>query len=72
MDLIVFVRKAGIATASFGAQFTRSATASKAVDSGNPVGSILRAGNWASEATFNRFYNRSATRTVSGQKKNLK
>ena len=65
-----FLKRAGIDTASFGAHSTRSAAASQAVDSGTPVESVLRAGNWASEATFNRFYNRSSARNVQGHNKN--
>lgn len=59
-----FLKSAGINTEMFGAHSTRSAAASKAAKSGISLGAILRAGSWAQESTFGRFYNRSAEPTV--------
>lgn len=61
------LREAGVDTSNFGAHSTRSAAASRAVVEGAPVDAILRAGSWAHEATFNRFYNRASTRIVERQ-----
>lgn len=53
-----FLEIAGIDTAIFKAHSTRGAAASKAFTNGEPVDSILRAGHWATESTFARFYRR--------------
>ncbi|KZS05432.1 Uncharacterized protein APZ42_031378 [Daphnia magna] len=53
--------RAGVDTANFGAHSTRSAAASEAVNAGVPIDSVVRTGNWANKAKFNRFYNRAST-----------
>lgn len=52
------LKSAGIDTTVFGAHSTRGAAASKAFAGGASTDSILRAGHWASESTFARFYRR--------------
>lgn len=58
-----FLGIAGIDTAIFKAHSTRGAAASRAFANGVPVDSILRAGHWAAESTFARFYRRSLAET---------
>jgi integrase len=53
------LKGSGIDTNTFSAHSTRSAAASEAARDGWSTEAILRAGNWARESTFNRFYNRS-------------
>ena len=48
---------------AFSAHSTRGAAASHAISKGVPVDSILKAGSWASESTFTRFYRRETTST---------
>ncbi|KZS06238.1 Uncharacterized protein APZ42_030369 [Daphnia magna] len=57
------LNNAGVDTDVFGANSTRGAAASKAAVSGLSIEAILRAGSWARESTFRRFYNRSAEPT---------
>ncbi len=54
-----YLNLAGIDTGTFSAHSTRGAAASKAVNTGVPIDSILKAGQWANVATFNKFYHRS-------------
>jgi hypothetical protein len=58
-----FLRTAGINTEIYSAHSTQSAASSLAVARGLSVDQILQTGNWASESTFNRFYNREKTAT---------
>jgi site-specific recombinase XerD len=53
------LKESGIDTNTFSAHSTRGAAASQAARDGWSTEAILRAGNWARESTFNRFYNRS-------------
>ncbi|KZR99559.1 Tyrosine recombinase, partial [Daphnia magna] len=58
-----FLKTAGINTEIFSAHSTRSAASSLAVTRGLSIDRILQAGNWASQTTFGRFYNRETTTT---------
>jgi hypothetical protein len=58
------LNSAGVDTDVFGAHSTRGAAASKAAVNGLSIEAILRAGSWAHESTFRRFYNRSAEPTI--------
>lgn len=49
---------AGIDVSKFSAHSVRGAAASRAVSKGVPIQSVLKAGHWASESTFTRFYHR--------------
>ena len=53
-----FLKLAGIDTSIFSAHSTRGAAASSAAAKGVAIDSVLRAGNWARESTFRKFYNR--------------
>jgi site-specific recombinase XerD len=53
------LKESGIDTNTFSAHSTRSVAASQAARVGWSTEAILRAGNWARESNFNRFYNRS-------------
>jgi hypothetical protein len=53
------LRLAGIDTSTFRAHSTRSASTSKAIAQGIHLSDVLKAGNWASAKTFQRFYHRS-------------
>ena len=50
--------------AIFSAHSTRGAAASRAMDQGIPIDSVLRSGNWAAESTFTRFYRREVPHTI--------
>jgi hypothetical protein len=50
---------AGIDTKKFKAASTRSAAATKALDSGVDVDSVMKLGRWSSRTVFDTFYNRS-------------
>lgn len=56
--------RAGIQTSVFSAHF-KGAAASAAAKKGAEIESILKAGNWPRELTFNQFYNRVADASVS-------
>ena len=66
-----FIGAVGVDTSVFGAHSTRGAAASCAFALGLSVDAVLRAGSWASESTFRRFYRRevvaSVASTVLGQ-----
>ena len=61
-----FIGSAGVDTSVFSAHSTRGAAASKAATSGLSINAILRAGCWAAESTFNRFYKRQSVSSVAG------
>ena len=50
--------RAGVDTKTFSAHSTRSASTSHAATRGVPVCDILKAANWSSQSTFERFYYR--------------
>jgi hypothetical protein len=52
------LKEAGIDTTVYSAHSVRGAAASKAVNNGVPIQSILNQGHWTSESTFARFYKR--------------
>ncbi|KAI9550901.1 hypothetical protein GHT06_004520 [Daphnia sinensis] len=52
------LKEAGIDTSIFSAHSARGAAASKAMDRGVPIQSILNLGHWSRESTFARFYKR--------------
>ena len=52
------LRLAGVNTEAFSAHSTRSASTSHAATKGVPICDILRAANWSSSSTFERFYYR--------------
>ena len=54
---------AGIDTKVFRAHSTRSAATSHTISAGLPLADILKTGDWASAATFQRFYNRPVVNT---------
>jgi site-specific recombinase XerD len=54
------LKEAGIDTSIFSAHSARGAAASKAMDRGVPIQSILNLGHWSRESTFARFYKRTA------------
>jgi site-specific recombinase XerD len=56
MDLM---RSAGIDVKQFKAASTRSAAATKALDAGCEVDSVMKLGRWSSRSVFDKFYNRS-------------
>ena len=58
-----FLKSAGVDTEIFSAHSTRSAASSLAVSKGISIDKILQAGNWATQTTFSRFYNREQTTT---------
>jgi integrase len=58
------LKSAGVNTDEYGAHSTRSAAASKASASGLSIDAILKAGSWAQESTFRKFYNRPSEPTV--------
>lgn len=53
-----FLKTAGVDTAIFLAHSTRGAAASSAAAKCVAIDNMLRAGNWARESTFRRFYDR--------------
>lgn len=57
------LRLAGIDTSVFSAHSTRGAAASSAAAKGISVDAILKAGSWARESTFNRFYRKQVLET---------
>ena len=59
-----FMTAAGVDTSIFGAHSTRGAGASKAAANGVGIDSVLRAGHWARESTFRRFYRREVEPSV--------
>lgn len=59
-----YLAAAGVDTSVFGAHSTRGAGASKATANGLSVDSVLRAGHWARESTFRRFYRREVEPSV--------
>lgn len=64
----MFIGSAGVDTTVFGSQHsTRGVAASKAIASGLAIDSILRAGHWASESTFRKFYQRDCKVSVASQ-----
>ncbi|KZS18325.1 Uncharacterized protein APZ42_015524 [Daphnia magna] len=59
-----FIGSAGVDTSVFSAHSTRGAAVSKAATSGLSIDAILRAGCWAAESTFSRFYRRESVSSV--------
>lgn len=55
---------AGVDTSIFSAHSTRGAAASKAFAAGASMDSILKAGHWARESTFSKFYKRNSVPSV--------
>ena len=55
---------AGIDTTIFSAHSTRGAAASKAFNVGMSMDAILKAGHWARESTFSKFYKRNQVASV--------
>lgn len=62
-----FLTAAGVDTSVFGAHSTRGAGASKATANGVSIDSVLRAGHWARESTFRRFYHREVEPSVASE-----
>ena len=54
------LKAAGVDTERFTAHSTRSASTSRASMKGVPIADILKAANWSSSSTFERFYHRSS------------
>ena len=52
------LRAAGVDTERFPAHSTRSASTSQASMKGVPIAEIVKAANWSSSSTFERFYHR--------------
>lgn len=53
------MRSAGIDVKKFKAASTRSAAATKALDAGCEVDTVMKLGRWSSRSVFDKFYNRS-------------